>query len=496
MKHFQVLCLRSCVALFFFILGLQGISFGAPVSDITVNSSNGPISVSTNYPVSVFVQFDPSTQAGMNVDWWIGVNTSLGAPYDWLQFGIHPFCQGPLHLREPFQILQIPLPAGSYTFVAALDDCMDGNPALIWWDLAQVRVDPVPLFAEKLQLALDEGMLNNGGIGGSAALIVPGHGTWVGASGVSYPGLPVTPRMLFPIASATKNFVAALVLQLVEEGRLSLDDPISKWLPSYSYTNIDNRITVRQLLNHTGGVFSFEDHPDAFDALLFSDPLRVWTPEEIFANFLLPPPFSPGGGWLYSNTGYLILGRIIEAVTGSSVSAQLRTRFLNPLGLNDTFLMHEEPVTKEIAHSWHDFDGDGFPEDITSLHQASYYSSIWTAGAMVATAEDLARWIHLLFHEGRVLQDASLEQMLDFYGPIVNTPPISGYGLGAVEIVFAGETFWGHSGGDFGITAAGLYLPATGCALAILLNLGEDEKANVIMTEILSGILNVLEANQ
>jgi D-alanyl-D-alanine carboxypeptidase len=283
------------------------------------------------------------------------------------------------------------------------------------------------------------------------------------------------------------------VLQLVEEGRLTLEAPLSRWLPSFP--NIDNRITVRQLLNHTGGVFTYNHHPEAWNALLFGNPNRVWSPEEIFADFLLAPYFPPGGGWRYSNTGYLLLGRIIESATGSSISTQLRTRFLDPLGLNDTYLMYEEPVSKDIAHCWHDFAADGVLEDINSLYHTSWYSAVWTAGAMVATAEDLARWFHFLFHEGRVLQTSSLEQMLDFYGPIVDRPPIGGYGLGAAQFMFDGETFWGHGGDAFGATAGGLYVPAMGCTLAVVFNRGEEEQANVIMTAILSGLLNVLRAN-
>jgi D-alanyl-D-alanine carboxypeptidase len=130
-------------------------------------------------------------------------------------------------------------------------------------DRAIAKPDTARLpFARDLQRVLDLSVRITNGTGISAAVIVPGQGTWTGAAGRSEPSKAISPDMLFDIASIGKNFVAILVCQPAEEGRLSLDDPLSKWLPDYP--DIDSSITIRQLLNHTSGVFDWVDHPPDF----------------------------------------------------------------------------------------------------------------------------------------------------------------------------------------------------------------------------------------
>jgi len=119
--------------------------------------------------------------------------------------------------------------------------------------------------------------------------------------------------MLFAISSITKNFVAASTFKLIEEGILALDDPISKWLPPYNY--IDSTITIRQLLNHTSGIYMFFSNQQIWDDLK-KDRTKVWRPEEVL-NYIKEPYFDPGEEFRYSNTNYLLLAMIIEKVSGS-----------------------------------------------------------------------------------------------------------------------------------------------------------------------------------
>jgi len=166
--------------------------------------------------------------------------------------------------------------------------------------------------AMKLQNALDKALeIGSEGhqLGISAAIIIPDEEIWIGVAGVSHPGTPIAPEMLFDIGSSEKNFQAALVLKLKEEGLLSLDDPISKWLPDYP--NINHTVTIRQLLNHTSGIYDFIEHPDSTWRRGFSniDPIKIWTPEEVITTFMSEPYFSPGEGWHYSTTNYLLLKR-------------------------------------------------------------------------------------------------------------------------------------------------------------------------------------------
>jgi D-alanyl-D-alanine carboxypeptidase len=157
-------------------------------------------------------------------------------------------------------------------------------------------------YARGLARALNLSVRVTGGTGASASVIVAEQGAWSGASGISEPDVPVTPDMLFDMASVGKNYLAALVLQLVEEGKLGLDDPLYRWLPDYAH--IDRAITVRQLLNHTSGVHDFVEHPQSpywmpFDAIEFG---TASSPEEVVSTLVGEPYFAPGDGFRYSTT--------------------------------------------------------------------------------------------------------------------------------------------------------------------------------------------------
>lgn len=334
-------------------------------------------------------------------------------------------------------------------------------------------VFPEVPFSDMLQDVIDSKLEDYDGTGVSVAVVIPGYKTWCGVSGMSDSSTsePVQPDMLFGIASIGKNYVAALVLQLAEEGQLSLEDPVNKWLPSFP--NIENTITVRQLLNHTSGIFDFVKHPKSpyatsFESLDFS---KLWTTKEVITKLVSEPYFPPGEGWHYSTTNYILLRMIVERVTQSELSNELRKRFLNPLNLNHTvFIEGNGPFPEDIkvAHNWFDVDGDGNLEDISG--KPKEWLSI-VPHLTYATAEDLARWSDALFR-AKVLSQSSLDQMLDFHRP---TPrePYSGYGLGVWEWkreLLGGVQAWGHGGWGFGWIAALIYFPENTVSIAILMN--------------------------
>ena len=193
-------------------------------------------------------------------------------------------------------------------------------------------------FAKQIQDELNNGIKKIQGKGISVTIIAPGYNTWVGVSGVSHGNIPIKPETVFNAGSITKNFVAALILKLAEEGMLSLDDPLHKWLPDSQ--NIDNTITIRQLLNHTSGIPAIKGR--SFVRPILKNPKKYWTPKEVIITFVHKSQFPKGTGWHYSNAGYILLGMIIEKATGSKVSTELRKRFWNPLGLDSTFFAVEE----------------------------------------------------------------------------------------------------------------------------------------------------------
>jgi D-alanyl-D-alanine carboxypeptidase len=292
------------------------------------------------------------------------------------------------------------------------------------------------------------------------------------------------PDMLFQIGSIEKNFTAALMLKLVEEGRLSLDDPISRWVSGYE--QIDPSITVRQLLNHTSGIYDWEDNPRSFTGLYQSEGYQAidwshsWTLDNVMA-LVEKPDFPPGQGWHYSNTGYRLARVIIEAETGMPISQALRNRLLEPLGLAHTWVECDRPAPEgiEFAHAWANVNGDDNLDDISSqapnLYCTILSSPTWT------TAEDLARWSQALFYEGRVLSEESLAEMLTFIPASDPTEPlVAEYGLGVGKFNFkfvspgnsrlAHLAHYGHSGSVIGYDALMIYLPEHHASVVSLFN--------------------------
>lgn len=355
-----------------------------------------------------------------------------------------------------------------------------GKPAA---NAASPNTQPGLPFAQKLQNALDNGLKQYGGMGISVAIIVPGYQTWQGVSGVSHGTTLITPDTLFSAGSINKMYTAVTILQLAEEGVLSLDDPLHKWLPEYPH--VDSGITILQLLNHTGGIFDMVRHPDYWSAMT-SNTAQVWAPENIITNFLLEPYFPKGTDWHYSTPGYILLRMIIKEATGSALSAVYRERLLQPLALDHTVLAGEEPLPENTAHGWFDVDGDGQYDDLPEFN--AFNTGI--GGQIYTSASDLARWSHALFSQRSLLSEASFEQMLTFHSPTPGEPLTSGYGLGVMSFtpeLFNGQEIWGHGGNAPGYAAGCLYLPAYDVSIGIMVNTEAGESMYT-----LNDILNIL----
>jgi len=321
---------------------------------------------------------------------------------------------------------------------------------------------------DQLQQVLDHGIEKYDARGVSAAVIFPDGKIWTGTSGISHGTVPIEPDMLFMIGSITKNVVAALTLQLVEEGLLSLDDPLSKWLPEYPH--VDSTASLRQLLNHTSGIYMFWSNEKIWDDLT-KDESKVWTPEEVLS-YIKDPYFAPGEGYRYSNTNYLLLAMIIEKATGSKLSTQFRDRFWQPLGITNAYLSIQEEIPDNWAHVFGDnFRNDGSWQDTTFLPRASHDSITFGSAGLYMTAEDLARWCHALF-EGEVASQTSMDEMLQFvdHGFLRKK---EGYGLGVQRFrrkMGSGETAIGHGGGGIGSGAQMVHLPEHHVSVVVMVN--------------------------
>ena len=324
---------------------------------------------------------------------------------------------------------------------------------------------------QKLQNALNETFSTCEGKGISAAVVLPSGEIWQGTAHVEGSS-PVTPDQIFWVASITKMFTAALTLQLVDEGKLKLEDSLYKYIPTYPY--VDSTITIYQLLTHTSGVFDFPNHPQ-YSEIINEDPNKIWTPEEIVTRLFDTPYFAPGEGWRYSSGGYVLLGMILEKITGNKVSEEFRHRFYESLGLHSTFFDGQDPITADFANFWADFNNDGIEEEtpVLSVQRLSMTTAAYSSGALFSTAEDIAKWTDALFGRKVVLNQEMLDYMLDFYTNLPQDFGWLGYGMGAAIFrtsMVDGAYAYGHGGwGAYEISATA-YLPVYNATVTILLN--------------------------
>lgn len=289
-----------------------------------------------------------------------------------------------------------------------------------------------------LQAALDR--LVAGGVPGAIALERHDGRVRRAASGVRdlRTGAPIRVNDRFRIASNTKSFVSAVVLQLVGEGNIRLTDSIERWVPE----TVPNgaAITVRQLLNHTSGIYDYAEDPRLLEPYE-SDPGYYWRPKALIALATShPPQFPPGEGFGYSNTNYVLLGLVIEAVTHRAASAEVYRRLIRPLGLTDTYFPVRDPHI--VGHHTNGYltnlpPDSGVPDGILDVTTLSP-SIAWTAGGIISTVTDLARFHRALF-TGRILRPAQMREL-------TSTVPGTDYGLGVFRVDTPCGPAWGHNG--------------------------------------------------
>lgn len=289
------------------------------------------------------------------------------------------------------------------------------------------------------------------GIPGVAGQARTGNRVWQGAAGVGNlrTGAPRTADDRFRIASITKTFVATVMLQLESEGRLDLDDTVDTWLPGVvrGHGHDGRKITVRQLLNHTSGVFDFLNDP-AYEQKYLTDFVKnrylTRTPQEALdAAMAHAPTFAPGTAYAYSNTNYVLAALIMERVTGNTYEHEVRTRIVEPLRLRATVLPGDSslmPKPSGRAYSKLGESGAGAKiYDIT--HQNA--SQTWAEGDMISSAGDLNRFFGALMR-GELLKPEQLKAMK-------TTVFDSDYGLGIEKLTATcGTEIWGHGGGWIG----------------------------------------------
>lgn len=284
--------------------------------------------------------------------------------------------------------------------------------------------------SENLQRELENG-IEALEIPGAVLMIESETGdSWSGAAGVAqYPDEAMTTDLNFYIGSVTKSLTATIILQLVDEGLLELDEPLENVLPGI-VVNASN-ITIRHLLEMRSGLGNYS-YNETFLELLAAEPLRVWTPEELIA-YSNEQVAEPDTVFTYNNANYILLGMIIEEITGNSFAENVSTRIVAPLGLERTYVPDSPTILLPHAHgytqdggTWRDFT-DGIDP-----------SSAWAAGSVISTPAETVRWVKALV-EGELISSAMQTERLNFLPASQNGGQ---YGLGIMD--WSGAV--GHNG--------------------------------------------------
>jgi D-alanyl-D-alanine carboxypeptidase len=330
--------------------------------------------------------------------------------------------------------------------------------------------------AQKLQAALDEDV-NLRRVPGLQVFVRTSDGkTWSGTSGTTDLARKNLMQRddVIRIGSTTKTFTAVLILKLVEQGRLSLDDSIAKWFPTVPNAEA---ITVRDLLNHSSGI------PEIIQKGLMKSviPSTYWTRDELLqliaSDKLL---FTPGTKFEYSNSNFILLGFILEDVTGKIALQLLHEQILDPLNLKNTYFIPYEPAPARLV--------TGFDRDLAKIpgmleiapDNTSWATLAFTSGAIASTADDLGVFFDNL-SAGKLLSPAMMEEMKTFI-PASN-PGLdaqTGSGLGLMRFEVGGQELIGHVGEFMGSSSIAVYSPDKGYTIAITCNLSYPDLAAVV----------------
>jgi len=268
-------------------------------------------------------------------------------------------------------------------------------------------------------------------------------------------GIPIKPEMVFRIGSITKQFTAVAIMKLAEEGKLSVTDDITKYLKGYPTHG--HKITIHHLLNHTSGIKSYTN-VQKFLSLMRKD----MTVKELIDSFKNQPmDFAPGERFLYNNSGYVLLGAIIEKVSGKNYETYIHENIFKPLGMNSSYYGINTRIIPLRA--------SGYKKEKNEFKNADYLSMTlpYAAGSLLSTVDDLHRWYQAL-EAGKVLSQKSLEQM---YTPTkLNNGKTQNYGYGWSLGTSFEEKIIHHGGGINGFTTYALRVPEKKVFVTVLTN--------------------------
>ncbi|MFI5980005.1 serine hydrolase domain-containing protein [Streptomyces sp. NPDC051555] len=320
-----------------------------------------------------------------------------------------------------------------------------------------------PAVAAQLDAAVRAVLRETGVPGATVGLWAPGKGSYVKSFGVAdkVTGEPMRSDLRVRIGSETKTFTVTALLQLVDQGKVGLDDPIATYV---SDVPNGDRITLRELAGMRSGLFNYTLDPGMIKAFE-GDPGRSFTPRQLLDySFTHPVQFEPGARFQYSNTNLVLLGLVVEKVTGRPLHDVIAQDVLEPAGLRDTLFPTDSRLPDPHAHGYTDQTLSGKIEDATDWNP----SWAWAAGAMISDLQDLRSWARVLA-TGTLLTPATQAERLK------TTPmdiPGAGYGLGIFDV----QGWIGHNGSLPGYETLTVYLPPAQATMVVVLNTDVETK--------------------
>ncbi len=331
-----------------------------------------------------------------------------------------------------------------------------------WWTLSERRAGLEHEIDALVEKAMEEGPI------AGLSVAVARSGRLVHLKGYGYAdlenGIPASDKTIYHVGSITKQFTAAAVMQLVEKGALALDRPITDYIPDYPTHG--QSVTVRSILNHTSGIKNFTAMPSWWRTMAVEK-----TPEEMVDVFRNEPfDFPPGTAFSYSNSGYIVLGFLIERVTGKPYGGYLNENLFVPLQLSSTSYSDDRALVRHRARGYKVAERNFVNADYVSQSQA------YAAGAVCSSAQDLVRWMHALGHGG-VVSPESYARMIQ-PGTLANGSSVE-YGFGLAVSYLEQHHRINHVGGTLGFAGQISYYYDDDVTIVVLSNTEGAKVANM-----------------
>ena len=291
--------------------------------------------------------------------------------------------------------------------------------------------------------------------------------------------------IIFRVGSVTKTFTAALILKLYEHGKIDLEDKLGTWFPEFPKAD---SITIRHLLNHSSGIYNYTENL-WLTARTFLRPNKKWNPDRLLkSTYNKEFYFPPGSGHYYSNTNYIVLGLLIEKVTGKSLLEAYKEYLFEPVKLNNTYFVPYEKAPEKLVSG---YDRDLFPFGVHKLNPeaTSFATLAHAAGAVASTADELRIWIDTLLASNFLHPEVMGEMVSYLEAKDPDVPSQIGYGLGLRVLAVDDDLIFGHTGTIPGFGAAAFYCPEKDYSVAVVSNLSLFDQINVV--DALIQILNL-----